>query len=80
MKPSSPWARGERGRWECTEKRGSPPVGMGFSARGLFISAKLPLEGQMLLAKNGPRVAHQQINQGHGRGERLRMEERGVLG
>lgn len=34
----------------------------------------------MLLAKTSPWVAHQQINQGHGQGERLQVEERGVLG
>lgn len=56
------------------------PIGMGFSAQGLFISTKLPLKGQMLLAKTGPRVAHQQISQGHSWGERLQLEERGVLG
>lgn len=44
---------------------------MGFSALGLLISTKLPLERQMLLAKTSPMVAHQQINWGHSRGTQL---------
>lgn len=37
---------------------------MGFSALGLLISTKLPLERQMLLAKTSPKVAHQQKTRG----------------
>lgn len=59
----------------CTEKHGSSPISTGFCDQGLFVSAKLPLKGQMLLAKTSPWVAHQQINQGHGQGERLQVEE-----
>lgn len=41
-----------------------PPLPWASLPRGLFISTKLPLEGQMLLAKTGPWVAHRQINWG----------------
>lgn len=87
MKPSSPPPRQGLSPSRTGRQGGSEDDGNAWRNAALPLSAwaslprdfldpqSCPLKGQMLLAKTSPWVAHQQINQGHGQGERLWVEE-----